>query len=405
MRPSQIAVVRSGVSAAIPPISSATGGPSAGLQPSQVGLLREGDGAARLRIQRCGIGSSCDCPPRDRLAGTEHDLHRATAAGGTPLHAASRERMESAFSSDFAAVRVHTGAAAHDAASGLGARALTAGTDILFRAGEYQPGTPGGDRLLAHELAHVVQQAHGLPQGILDTGATGHLEKAAGLAADHASPVAEREAHGAAMIAAMGKPVPALSRQPPTIARQDQTDIANLRLPSDPTGLPPEWTNDPTHMDPNGSRWRHPDGDYLDFHKGRPGKPGWRGKDHWHHNGEDEHLEPGDEIPQPTPVSAPPAPDKEPEDASDSPSEDQAPSGDQPPGDTNSSSSITIEDVVKVLTVLGLSLALVAGIVAALADPEPASKVALAVGDAALAGVILGMLGLSQSGQPSNPGA
>jgi hypothetical protein len=118
----------------------------------------------------------------------------------------------------------------------MGARALTAGTDILFRAGEYLPSTPGGDRLLAHELAHVVQQAHGLPQGILDTGATDHLEKAAGLAADHASPAAESEAHGAAMIAAMGEPVPALSRQPPTIARQDDVgddaeplgDIAGL---------------------------------------------------------------------------------------------------------------------------------------------------------------------------------
>jgi hypothetical protein len=221
MRPSQIAVLRSGVSAATPPVSSAAGGPSAGLRLSQVGLLREGDGAAKLRIQRCGIGSSCDCPPRDKLAGIEHDLQRATAAGGTPLPATSRERMESAFSSDFATVRVHTGAAAHDAASALGSRALTAGTDILFRAGEYLPGTPGGDRLLAHELAHVVQQAHDLPQGILDTGATDHLEKAAGLASDHASPAAEREAHGAAIIAAMGKPVPALSRQPPTIARQD----------------------------------------------------------------------------------------------------------------------------------------------------------------------------------------
>ncbi len=132
--------------------------------------------------------------------------------------------MESAFSFDFATVRVHTGPAAHDAASSLGARALTAGTDILFRAGEYLPGTTGGDRLLAHELAHVVQQAHGLPQGILDTGATDQLEKSAGLAADHASPAAEREAHGAAMLAVMGEPVPVLSRQPPTIARRDNLD-------------------------------------------------------------------------------------------------------------------------------------------------------------------------------------
>jgi hypothetical protein len=132
--------------------------------------------------------------------------------------------MERAFSSDFAAVRVHTSPAAHDAASALAARALTAGTDILFRAGKYQPGTPDGDRLLAHELAHVVQQAHGLPQGALDTGATGQWEKAAGLAADHASPAAEREAHSAAMMAAIGGAVPALSPQPRTIAHQNDLD-------------------------------------------------------------------------------------------------------------------------------------------------------------------------------------
>ena len=153
--------------------------------------------------------------------------------------------MESAFSSDFAAVRLHTGAAAHDATSALGARALTAGTDILFRTGEYQPGTPGGDRLLAHELAHVVQQAHGLPQGILDTGATDHLETAAGLAADHASPAAEREAHGAAMTAAMGKPVPALSGQPPTIARQDDLDDPGSNPPDAGTSLTDVGTSTP----------------------------------------------------------------------------------------------------------------------------------------------------------------
>lgn len=151
--------------------------------------------------------------------------------------------MESAFSSNFAGVRVHTGPAAHDAALALGARALTAGTNILFRAGEYQPGTPGGDRLLAHELAHVVQQAHGLPQAILDTGAADHLERAA----DQASPTAEREAHGAAMIAAMGGPVPVLSRQPPTIARQDDLDtgIPDARGQRQPSGAKqsalPDW--------------------------------------------------------------------------------------------------------------------------------------------------------------------
>jgi hypothetical protein len=239
MRPSQSASVRSGVSAAKPSISSAPGVPSARLRPSQVRSLGEGEGAERLRIQRCGIGSSCDCSPRHKLTGTGHDLQRATAAGGTPLPATSRERMESAFSFDFAAVRMHTSAAADYAASALGARALTAGTDVLFRTGEYQPGTPGGDRLLAHELAHVVQQAHGLPRGTLDTGATGQLGKTAGLVADHASPAAEREAHRAAMGLAIGEPVPALSPQPPTIARQDDLDDLGTQpgtsIPDSPT--------------------------------------------------------------------------------------------------------------------------------------------------------------------------
>ena len=149
MRPPQSAAVECGGPAAIPPISSVAGGPSAGLRPSQAGLPSDGDGGAKVRIQRCGIGSSCDCPPRNKLAGIERDVQRATAGGGAPLPAASRERMESAYSFDFAAVRVHTSAAAHDAASALGARALTVGTDILFRAGEYMPGTMGSDRLVA----------------------------------------------------------------------------------------------------------------------------------------------------------------------------------------------------------------------------------------------------------------
>lgn len=72
-----------------------------------------------------------------------------------------------------------------------------------------------------------------------------------------------------------------------------------LILPPDPSQLPPEWQIDPSHTDPNGTRMRNPNGDYLDFHKGRPGEPGWRGKDHYHPNGDEEHLEPGDECPIP----------------------------------------------------------------------------------------------------------
>ena len=69
-----------------------------------------------------------------------------------------------------------------------------------------------------------------------------------------------------------------------------------IKLPTDPSGLPPNWNPDPSHRDPNGERWTNGT-DVFDFHKGRPGMPGWRGKDHWHHNGGDDHLEPGDQCP------------------------------------------------------------------------------------------------------------
>jgi hypothetical protein len=172
-------------------------------------------------IQRCGIGSACDCEPHRRLTSIQRDLQRATLRGGTPLGDTTRAWTERAFSSDFSAVRLHTGAAAHHVASALHARALTAGNDILFNVGADRPGTPAGDRLLAHELAHVVQQARGLPSAVLDNGAADPLERAADRAADHASPVAEREASGAAVAATRGEPVPVLTRHPPTLARQD----------------------------------------------------------------------------------------------------------------------------------------------------------------------------------------
>jgi RHS repeat-associated protein len=95
------------------------------------------------------------------------------------------------------------------------------------------------------------------------------------------------------------------------------------KLPADPSGLGPQWTRDPTHRDPNGERWRNPDGDYLDFHRGRPGKPGWRGRDHWHHNGCPEHLEPGDEVPVDTAPIPKPQPEqpKAPDNTPETPSE------------------------------------------------------------------------------------
>jgi hypothetical protein len=147
-------------------------------------------------IQRCGVGSSCGCNSRGKVSAIDRDLQRATSGGGAALSDTTRMRMEAAFSADFSGVRVHTGPAAHEFASTLHAQALTAGSDIVFRAG-YRRGTPAGDRLMAHELAHVVQQNHGLPMAALDGGPADPLEQAADRAAEAASQPAEGAARGA----------------------------------------------------------------------------------------------------------------------------------------------------------------------------------------------------------------
>jgi len=76
---------------------------------------------------------------------------------GRALDSNVRSQMESAFSRDFSRVRVHDNPAG-GLASQLNARAFTVGNNIAFAHGEYKPGTPIGDALIAHELAHVVQQ-------------------------------------------------------------------------------------------------------------------------------------------------------------------------------------------------------------------------------------------------------
>src|SRR2546430_9992190 len=67
--------------------------------------------------------------------------------------------MEQAFGVNFSQVRVHSDATATGLSESLNARAFTVGNDIAFGAGEYRPGTLIGDALIAHELAHVVQQS------------------------------------------------------------------------------------------------------------------------------------------------------------------------------------------------------------------------------------------------------
>lgn len=83
----------------------------------------------------------------------------ALQGGGRPLPKSDLTFFEPFFDYDFSHVRLHTDTKSAQLASRMNARAFTRGNDIVFGGGQYGPGTDAGNRLLAHELAHVVQQA------------------------------------------------------------------------------------------------------------------------------------------------------------------------------------------------------------------------------------------------------
>jgi Domain of unknown function (DUF4157) len=88
-------------------------------------------------------------------------VRRALSLPGRPLDPATRQMMEPRFGQDLGGVRVHEDAVAAASADALDARAYAVGGDIVFGRNEYRPGTGQGRSLLAHELAHVVQDRHG----------------------------------------------------------------------------------------------------------------------------------------------------------------------------------------------------------------------------------------------------
>jgi hypothetical protein len=98
---------------------------------------------------------------KDGAESAEQVDHAALAdrlGPGRPFESEPRARMERAFGHDFGGVRIHADARAADLSHDLHARAFTLGSHVAFGRGEYRPGAPTGDALLAHELAHVLQQ-------------------------------------------------------------------------------------------------------------------------------------------------------------------------------------------------------------------------------------------------------
>jgi len=83
-------------------------------------------------------------------------------SGGQPLDPTARAFFEPRFGHDFSQVRVHTDNVAADTAKSIHARAFTLGNHVVMGSGEYQPNSQTGQRLLGHELTHVVQQSNGI---------------------------------------------------------------------------------------------------------------------------------------------------------------------------------------------------------------------------------------------------
>src|SRR6202165_1015197 len=83
------------------------------------------------------------------------------SGGGSPLDRDTRGFMESHLGADFSDVRVHTDGKATESARSVQAYAYTVGNDVVFQPDKYSPESESGQRMLAHELTHVVQQRSG----------------------------------------------------------------------------------------------------------------------------------------------------------------------------------------------------------------------------------------------------
>jgi hypothetical protein len=82
----------------------------------------------------------------------------ATRGAGKPLERSVASTLGSSMGTSVDDVRIHTGAGAEALSRAVSARAFTVGNDIYFGRGEYRPGTADGNELIAHEVAHTIQQ-------------------------------------------------------------------------------------------------------------------------------------------------------------------------------------------------------------------------------------------------------
>jgi|WetSurSiteA1Bulk_404760.scaffolds.fasta_scaffold00081_7 hypothetical protein len=134
-------------------------------------LEREADRVA-AQVMRCPAHSGLSSSPlhiqrftgqsSEQTATVPASVNRVLNGSGRPLDTPVRKDMESRFGHDFSQVRVHQGGDAEQSAQDVNAYAYTVGKNIVFAQDRFSPTTQAGRLLLAHELAHVIQQDAGV---------------------------------------------------------------------------------------------------------------------------------------------------------------------------------------------------------------------------------------------------
>ena len=147
---------------------------------------------------------------RDVQAGID-----AKRGGGASLDAGVQERLTPSLG-PLTDVRIHTDTGAGTLARSVSARAFATGSDVYFAPGEYRPGSSDGDRLLAHELAHVVQQRGSAASGLLRTTEPGDAHEL------------EADAMAAAALEPRPAPLAASAGREAIVARDFIDDIGSL---------------------------------------------------------------------------------------------------------------------------------------------------------------------------------
>ena len=139
-------------------------------------------GGAIARSQGAGIMPSGEVHP------SVQSTIDSTRGGGQALDSGVAQKMSPTLG-DLSDVRVHTDSTANDLNHSVAARAFATGTDVYFAQDQYKPNTSDGDRLIAHELAHVVQQRGAPTSGPLTVSNPGDsMEREADDVADKIAP-------------------------------------------------------------------------------------------------------------------------------------------------------------------------------------------------------------------------